>query len=303
MEINSHKTPPLRTRLAPTPSGLLHPGNGLSFILTWAIARAQGGTILLRIDDLDQARCREAYVEDIFRTIDWLGIDYDEGPTGVADFQANWSQHLRLDHYQQALEELRSSGQLFACACSRKAIRALAPDGPYPGTCQQKSLPFDQPNVAWRIFPPPTAAAVQLRIWQQGLTRVTIDQPDAWVLRQKDGFPAYQIASLIDDTHYKINFIVRGADLWDSTLVQCYLAQLLDHTTFSDAVFYHHPLLLDEKGNKLSKSQGADALQSWRKAGQSAAVLYRLAGQHLGLPHPVLDAQALVQALQSINKK
>ena len=301
MEINSHKTPPLRTRLAPTPSGLLHPGNGLSFILTWAIARAQGGTILLRIDDLDQARCREAYVEDIFRTIDWLGIDYDEGPTGVADFQANWSQHLRLDHYQQALEELRSSGQLFACACSRKAIRALAPDGPYPGTCQQKSLPFDQPNVAWRIFPPPTAAAVQLRIWQQGLTRVTIDQPDAWVLRQKDGFPAYQIASLIDDTHYKINFIVRGADLWDSTLAQCYLAQLLGNTTFPDTTFYHHPLLLDEKGNKLSKSQGAAALESWQKAGQSPAALYRLASQHLGLPDPVQDGPALVQALR--NKK
>jgi glutamyl/glutaminyl-tRNA synthetase len=300
METKHHQTPLLRTRLAPTPSGLLHPGNGLSFILTWAIARAQGGTILLRIDDLDKVRCREDYVADIFRTIDWLGIDYDEGPTGVADFQANWSQHLRLATYHQALDQLRSAGQLFACDCSRKAIRALAPDGRYPGTCQHKSLSFSQPDVAWRVFPPAPGTAVHLQTWQQGATRVTPDHPDAWVLRQKDGFPAYQIASLVDDTHYQINFIVRGADLWDSTLAQYYLAQLLQNKTFPDTTFYHHPLLLDEKGHKLSKSQGAGALQAWRKAGRSAADLYVLASRQLGLPDPVRDGQALVQALRSV---
>ena len=86
IRVKKLSTPQLHTRLAPTPSGLLHPGNGLSFIMTWVIARANAGRILLRIDDIDKDRCREEYVVDIFQTLEWLGLDYDEGPSGVADF-------------------------------------------------------------------------------------------------------------------------------------------------------------------------------------------------------------------------
>ena len=99
----------LKTRIAPTPSGLLHEGNGISFLLTYALARAYEGQILLRIDDLDAERMRLAYLDDIFRTLDWLGIEWDEGPSSVADFQQNWSQHHRLDLYQNALDTLKNT--------------------------------------------------------------------------------------------------------------------------------------------------------------------------------------------------
>ena len=108
-----------KTRIAPTPSGLLHEGNGTSFILTYALARAHQGQVVLRIDDLDAERMRLEYLDDIFRTLDWLGIDWDEGPSSVADFQLNWSQHHRLDLYQNILEKLRYTEGAFMLAIVR----------------------------------------------------------------------------------------------------------------------------------------------------------------------------------------
>ena len=144
-----------KTRIAPTPSGLLHEGNGASFLLTYALARAYEGQILLRIDDLDAERMRIEYLDDIFRTLDWLGIEWDEGPTSVADFQQNWSQHHRLDLYQNALEELKNTeGVVYACNCSRKQINAASLNGLYPQTCRFKHLDFEAKETAWRIHVP-----------------------------------------------------------------------------------------------------------------------------------------------------
>ena len=166
-----------KTRIAPTPSGLLHEGNGASFILTYALARAYAGQILLRIDDLDAERMRLEYLDDIFKTLDWLGVEWDEGPTSVADFQQNWSQHHRLDLYQNALEELKNTvtqsvsglqldgakatmaqnalkGMVYACECSRKQINAASLNGLYPQTCRLKYLDFKTKEMAWRIHVP-----------------------------------------------------------------------------------------------------------------------------------------------------
>ncbi len=288
---------PLRSRLAPTPSGLLHPGNGLSFAMTWAMVRATGGHLLLRIDDLDKTRCRDEYIADIFETLDWMGIDYDEGPTGVADFHARWSQHLRLDAYHTALDALRAGGHLFACACSRRDVLvAAAPDGRYPGTCVAANLPFDAPDVAWRLrvpTPPPV-----LRMSDMGHAAVVegTGANDAHVVRQKNALPAYHIGSLVDDTLFGINAVVRGQDLWDATWAQLHLARLLDNTAFAAVHFWHHPLVLDADGNKLSKSKGAGSLRAWRQAGESPAALFRQASAVLGLPESAATAQEL-QAL------
>jgi glutamyl-tRNA synthetase len=287
----------LRTRIAPTPSGSLHPGNGLSFIMTWAIARAAGGKIMLRIDDLDKERYRPAYVEDIFRTLEWLGIDYDEGPDSVDDFEQNWSQHLRIEHYNSLLTQLQKKGLLFACNCSRKQIREQSDDGRYPNTCQHKQLAFAAKNTAWRITPPQPAEQVVINDWKEGLQTVRLSNIDAFVVRQKNGLPAYQLASLLDDETYNINFIVRGQDLWESTLSQLYLAQLLDKNDFLNTRFFHHPLILDEKGLKLSKSKGAGSLKAWREAGKSNASLFAMAGQQLGLKEEVVNGQSLLAYL------
>ena len=126
----------VRSRIAPTPSGFLHAGNAMNFILTWAITRASGGRLLLRIDDLDKGRYRREYVEDIFAGLEWLGLDYDEGPRSVQELEERWSQHHRLNRYQLLLDQLRADKRLFACICSRKEIRERSKDGRFPGTCR-----------------------------------------------------------------------------------------------------------------------------------------------------------------------
>lgn len=287
----------LRTRLAPTPSGLLHPGNGLSFIMTWAIARARQGQVVLRIDDLDKARTRRVYVEDIFRTLEWLGLDYDEGPAGVDHFFTQWSQHTRLDHYQAYLKQLQQKNQLFACLCSRKQIRALSPDGSYPGTCLTRELDFDTPKTAWRVVPPQSGQAVSVREWRGGQRIVSLQGIDAFVVRQKNGFPAYQLASLADDEHFGINFVVRGADLWASTLSQLYLAELLGANQFDVATFWHHNLLKGANGEKLSKSKGAGSLQAWRESGRAPTELFQMASEMLGLTQEAGRSEELVEIL------
>jgi glutamyl/glutaminyl-tRNA synthetase len=147
----------LKTRLAPTPSGFLHLGNGASFVATWALARAYEGHILLRIDDLDAERMRTEYLNDVFQTLDWLGLDWDEGPFSTDDFTKNWSQHLRLDAYEKALQDLQKTGDLYVCNCSRKDIRERSTNGLYPNTCRPNRLNSTETmsnyekNTAWRI--------------------------------------------------------------------------------------------------------------------------------------------------------
>lgn len=289
----------LRTRIAPTPSGLLHPGNGISFIMTWALTRASQGTLLLRIDDLDKNRRRPEYLEDIFRTLEWLGIDYDEGPSGVDDFLQNWSQHHRLDRYYSALDQLCQANQLFACDCTRKQIREESEAGLYPGRCQERSLDFDQSGVAWRVkLEGSTKVSFRDWLWGQRILNLK-GNAGHFVVRQKNGMPAYQVASLVDDLDYEINFIVRGRDLLSSTAAQIYLARLLNWPRFSQVVFWHHPLKMDHRGQKLSKTKGASSLQFWREQKRPALELYQQAAQWLGVTESVGTLSELVDALRA----
>jgi glutamyl/glutaminyl-tRNA synthetase len=244
------------TRLAPTPSGFLHIGNMCSFVLTWALARSMGGKILLRIDDLDVERVRPEYVEDIFRAIDLLEIDYDTGPSGVDDFNKNWSQQLRRSHYEDVLNKLLATDRVFACKLSRKALRDYAPDGQYPLSGRHQNITLDSEDVSLRVITPD-----EMISWQDlGGTARNVNLYHTmrdFVVRRRDGVPAYQLASLADDLFFGINFIVRGEDLLPSTAAQRYLASLIGSDTFTASVFYHHPLITDQQGDKLSKSAGS----------------------------------------------
>lgn len=274
-------TPTLRSRIAPTPSGYLHVGNAFNFILTWLMVRRQGGILRLRIDDLDQERVRDEYLEDIFETLEWLGLDWDEGPTSVSSHKEHFSQSLRLPLYEKALQKLEEQGATFACECSRRQIKKASQDGQYPGTCRDKHLPYTKHQSALRIVTPQGKS----EHWQDlCLGQVEVElykEMRDFVLKRKDGWPAYQIASLADDTDHQIQLIVRGEDLLQSTAAQLHLASLLGEpfSAFSDAHFYHHHLLLDQKGQKLSKSAGATSLRSWR-ATQSVEDFYRWLSRH-----------------------
>ncbi len=268
--------PDCRLRLAPTPSGFLHAGNALNFILNWLTARLHGGKILLRIDDLDADRKRPEYVRDVFDSLHWLGLDWDEGPASPEDFEDTWSQHRRLPAYFALLERLRATGLLFAC---RRSRRDLAPfGGGYPPEFRDQGLSLDDADVAWRIMTPPD-----------------FPLPD-FVVRRREGIPAYQVASLADDLYFRITHIVRGADLEASTAAQRFLARTLGENAFSGIRFLHHPLFTDEQGNKLSKSAGAASMKAMREAGAGPEAIFGPVAGLLGLEGN--SAMALLKALR-----
>jgi glutamyl-tRNA synthetase len=272
--------PPVRVRYAPTPSGYLHAGNAVNFILNYLLARSKGGHILLRIDDLDGARKRSPFVQDIFDALNWLGIDYDEGPMDQVDFESRWSQHFRLTAYNKTLERLRASGLLFACSKSRSDLSPFG--GMYPAEFRDQGLHLDDPDVAWRIRTPDN-----------------FPMPD-FIVRRRDGLPAYQIASLTDDLLFEITHIIRGADLEPSTQAQRFLAGILGETAFLSIQPLHHPLIQDASGAKLSKSAGATSLKSLREQGKSPEAIFLRVADMLDLPDDQVfpDALSLLTYLQ-----
>jgi glutamyl-tRNA synthetase len=273
----------LRTRIAPTPSGYLHIGNAFSFLLTALHARKHNGSILLRIDDIDDERKRTEYVEDIFTSLEWLGIEWQEGPTGPGDFEQNWSQHKRLDLYSDLLNRLQEARIVFACECSRKKLASLEGYA-YPGTCDHLRIPLDTPDTAWRMHVPPNRH-VKFNDLEKGAVDFDLGaHVGSFVVRKKDQLPSYQVVSLADDVHFRINYIVRGEDLLSSTAMQLYMAEKLNLDAFRSAQFLHHKLEKDEQGHKLSKTAGSISLQYMRKHGIGPSQVYRLfAEQFLGL--------------------
>lgn len=263
---------PIVSRLAPTPSGYLHLGNAYNFLLNWLWARAVGGKVLLRIDDLDATRVRDEYLDDVFLTLDWLGLDWDIGPAGVDDFKKNWSQTLRVDDYRNTLKRLIEKNKLFACACTRKLLEGTSM---YPRTCNHKNIPLDTPDVAWRLHIDESATSVFRDRLLGPVSFATGKQAGCAVMRRRDGIPAYHVASLTDDIRFGITRIARGMDLLPSTALQLYLAQCLDEPAFPRIQFLHHPLVSDAQGHKLSKSAGHTSLRHLREKGWHAADLIR----------------------------
>jgi glutamyl/glutaminyl-tRNA synthetase len=256
-----------KTRIAPTPSGFLHLGNALSFMITCNLAKQYGAGILLRIDDLDRERIEKEYVEDIFDTLHFLGIHWQEGPRNYHEYEQKWSQMQRLALYHAALQQLQNGGHLFACTCSRTQVLEKSPDGSYPGTCREKNLPLDTPFVSWRVRT--NAAMLHVKTLEGNIDATLPRSMQDFIVRKKDGFPAYQLSSLVDDLHFGIDLIVRGQDLWDSTLAQLYLSALLQRPELANTVFHHHPLIEAEAGKKLSKSAGDTSIRHLRQQGLS----------------------------------
>jgi glutamyl/glutaminyl-tRNA synthetase len=267
----------LVTRLAPTPSGYLHPGNAVNFLLTHWLARQHDGRLLLRIDDLDAARVRTAYLDDIFRVLQWLGIAIDAGPSGVAQFQREFSLLHRTEAYRAAVTQLRDAGaHVYACHCSRRDLAGHAA-GYYPGTCRTAGLPERPGETALRIaVPHPMVVDVAgERIDVAGV----LGDFAVW---RRDDVPAYQLASVVEDHDLGVNTIVRGRDLLASTGAQLVLAPLLGATGFLAADFRHHALITDPAGRKLSKSagrRGASMVGDTALLGTIRAAAARLAPQ------------------------
>ena len=264
-----------KTRIAPTPSGYLHLGNIYSFVITAALAKKTGAKIVLRIDDFDRERTNKLYVQDIFDTLNFLGIPWDEGPRNMREYEQEYSQAHRTRMYAEALQRLKESGALFACTCSRADLLKLSADSIYTGTCRNKGLSLDMGNASWRIL---TSDTKELEVKTlQGSVKATLHPSMTdFIVKRKDGYPAYQLISLIDDLTFGIDLVVRGDDLWPSTLAQHYLASFIGENNFADTTFYHHPLLVDTTGHKLSKSEGATSVHYLREQRKTPADIYAL---------------------------
>lgn len=280
-----------RTRLAPTPSGYLHLGNVLSFALTAALARKTGAKILLRIDDLDQQRVNHDYVQDVFDTLNFLEIPWDEGPRDVVDYQTQWSQMHRVDIYNNALQQLADQREVFACRCSRSQLQG----NKYPGNCVNKSIPLDTPGTAWRLYT--DDRPIRLKTLNKGIVSTRLPETmKNFVVKKKDDYPAYQLASVIDDVHFGVDLIVRGEDLYPSTLAQLFLADVLGESKFQDTTFYHHPLIMEEGEKKLSKSAGSTSIKYLREDGKKAADVYGMIGSISGTELPLRSFGDIVDA-------
>jgi glutamyl/glutaminyl-tRNA synthetase len=269
----------LRSRIAPTPSGYLHIGNALNFVLTWLWVRKQGGKLRLRIDDRDTVRSRPEYVEDIFRTFEWMGLDWDEGPQTPVEQERIYSQALRGARYDEVVELLIKTGKVFACECSRKLVHNQVCN------CSGKKLALNHPDTALRIVTP--FEPVTVMDLKKGAVSVNLnDEMRNFVIRRRDGITAYQLFSLTDDLDFDTNLILRGEDLLRSTAAQLYLASLLPPNSFGQTTFYHHPLIHDEQGAKLSKSAGSLSLKTMREQGVSKEKFYLQLSAMMGLKQP-----------------
>ncbi|HET97635.1 MAG TPA: tRNA glutamyl-Q synthetase [Desulfurivibrio alkaliphilus] len=288
----------IRSRLAPTPSGYLHLGNALNFLLTWLLVRRQGGVLRLRIDDADASRSRPEFVADIFRQLEWLGLTWDEGPSGPDDFAARYSQLQRLELYRSLLARLADSGQLFFCTCSRRQINQATPDGLYPGTCRgRRDLPA-APHAIRIQVPPEWSVSLPLAATPPHPATPMGD----FILWRRDDLPAYQLASLADDLADRINLVVRGRDLLASSAAQLFLASRLggDGQDFWRAAFCHHPLIVAPGGRKLSKSDQDLSLAAMREHGVTPARIYREVAAFLGLdPAPIGSLEELQAAFNA----
>ena len=260
-------------------------------MLTYLLVNFHDGVLHLRIDDLDGPRVDRASVEDIFIQLEWLGIDYHFGPSGPDDLYSRFSQQLRKDRYFNAIGVLKKAGHLFACECSRSKIRNSSASKIYPGTCKNKNLNIIKQNQTWRVIVPEKTFVFYKTLTNNNKKIDLTTGMGDFVVRRRDGLPAYQIASLMDDIEMGVNLIVRGADLISSTGAQLLLAKCLNNSFFPAAHFVHHMLMKNESGKKLSKSSGNHSLKFLRNKYNRPTIVYQQSAEILDLPYE--DIQTL----------
>ena len=282
----------VRGRFAPSPSGRMHLGNLFCALLSYLSVKSRGGEWILRIEDLDTARCRPDYARQVEEDLQWLGLAWDEGGSAGGP-DAPYFQSQRTALYEAALARLRGMGLVYPCFCTRAQLHAAsAPhreDGltVYPGTCRGLT-----PEDIARREAAGRKGALRLRVPEETVTftdgnlgEVTESLPTDcgdFLLRRSDGLFAYQLAVVVDDAAMGVTEVVRGADLLSSTPRQLLLYELLG---WEAPEFYHFPLLLSLDGRRLSKRDrdlGLGALRERYTPEEIIGKLAYLAGQNPG---------------------
>ncbi|HKW28011.1 MAG TPA: tRNA glutamyl-Q(34) synthetase GluQRS [Verrucomicrobiae bacterium] len=280
-----------RGRLAPSPTGYLHLGHARTFWTAQERARASGGTLVLRNEDLDRARCKPEFVSAMIEDLHWFGFEWQEGPDCGGPF-APYHQSERFQLYRGALEQLRARDFVYPCTCSRKDIQqaVTAPHAEeeepiYPGTCRKKSglqigsseldseFKIRNSKFSWR-FCVPDGEIISFTDGnfgpQQFVAGKDFGDFVVWSRHGGNDVPAYQLACVVDDAAMQITEVVRGADLLVSTARQLLLYRALGQ---KPPAFFHCPLLQDETGRRLAKRHDATSLLTLRTGGKTPELL------------------------------
>lgn len=275
---------PYRGRIAPSPTGYLHLGHAATFRIAQQRAEERGGTLLLRIEDIDEARCKPEFRQAIIEDLQWAGLRWSEGPDVDGPY-GPYVQSRRIGYYRSILETLRQKGYLYPCRCSRREIQQIASaphagdeEPLYPGICRPVTPPAEWPPLTpngqyhWRFRVPDGES---LTYHDEALGPQTavagVDFGD-FVVWRRDDVPAYQLAVVADDHAMKITEVVRGRDLLLSTFRQLLLYRALG---WEPPAFYHTPLVLDPvTGERLAKRHAALSLRQLRAEGRTPETLW-----------------------------
>jgi len=277
------------TRLAPSPTGTLHLGNALTFVVNWALARRLGWRVVLRMEDLDAGRVREGAAEEAVAILRWLGMDWDDGPIYQSE---------DLSPYAEALESLRERGLIYPCSATRKQIAAAlsAPHGDdhetrYPGIHRPKSGRYDadasdappllaNDDYAWRLVVPDGEVGFVDQV--HGPQSIDVQQQVGdFPLATKAGLPAYQLAVVVDDARQGVTDVVRGDDLLRSTPRQVLLYRLLG--LGEPPRYWHLPLVHGPDGRRLAKRHDSVRLTTYMDAGVPGERVLGLLAKWAGL--------------------
>jgi glutamyl-tRNA synthetase len=276
---------PVRTRIAPSPTGLLHLGTARTALFCWAFARRNGGQFILRIEDTDLQRSTEENVQVILDSLDWLQLDYDEGPI---------RQTARLARYTEVVDRLIAEGKAYLCYASREELDELRQQQIARGEKPRYDGRWRPERAAGRPIPPGVKPVVRFRnpdfggvSWNdrvKGPISVSNLELDDLVIARSDGVPTYNFAAVVDDIDMKITHVLRGDDHVNNTprQINIYRAILGEHPVVPE--FGHLPMILGPDGQKLSKRHGAVSVLQYREDGFLPEALFNYLAR-LGWSH------------------
>lgn len=279
----------LRARFAPSPTGDLHLGGAWTALAAWAVARAEGGTTVLRLEDIDTPRVVAGSAARIADDLAWLGLDWDEGPD-VGGPYASYTQSERTSIYEAALQHLAAAGLTYPCDCSRAEIARVASaphpgeEAVYPGTCRDASprRPFKRPPATRLRLPEDARVAFDDAV--HGLTKQHVGRAVSdFVLRRGDGVFAYQLVVAVDDAQMGITHVVRADNLLLSTPRQILLMSMLGYESGRLPTYAHVPLVVEPDGDRLSKRTRGATIRALRERGIRAEEVTATLAHGLGL--------------------
>lgn len=250
-----------RTRFAPSPTGYLHIGGVRTALYSWLHARKQGGQFVLRIEDTDRERSTQESVDAIIEGMDWIGLDYDEGPI----FQT-----ARFDRYAEVINQLLEQGDAYRCTCSREELdemrelqRANKEKPRYNGKCRDANHKADDAESVIR-FKNPLDGDVVINDLIKGEIIINNRELDDLIIARSDGTPTYNLTVVVDDLDMEITHVIRGDDHINNTPRQINMFKALNADL---PKFAHAPMILGDDGKRLSKRHGAVSVLQYRDDG------------------------------------